>query len=403
MIAFIPVLAFAQHSDTLRDRDPDLDGARKLADEMQEANFHSRSFYLWSRLRIADAGYTETAYLPTDEQSGGLALRVEAPQRIYYTPHRKIVFTADAVPAYNVLSRGDEDDNRVDYFLRGDVHLLFNHLYLDVYTSRADQLRAYVAVNELARARNDETGMAGEFKYSSRTSVQFAARYREETFPDDRFDPDDETPLALLDRTERNGRASFVHKTFPLTALFVSAEASDYGFQNATFKDSARRWFGAGAQYNSGRTRVRVEAGPATLDFNDPTQHDFSGAIGSIRAARLNGRWTYTAGAGRDIAFSIVQNNNYYVVDNLQAGVDYSATRRLTLRAGVVAERHDYDVPLDDGRLRRDTVSFPSVGFEYAISRLRVGIDAGWYERDSTAGGDTDSGIRYVLRLSFVP
>jgi hypothetical protein len=98
-----------------------------------------------------------------------------------------------------------------------------------------------------------------------------------------------------------------------------------------------------------------------------------------------------------------VLNNNYYVSDSIQAGVDYAATRRLSLRAGVVAERHTYDVAVENGRFREDQVSFSSVGFGYTISKFRFGIDGGWYERDSTLGGDTDSGIRYVLRLSFVP
>jgi hypothetical protein len=168
----------------------------------------------------------------------------------------------------------------------------------------------------------------------SRTSAQFTGRYRKEEYPDHQFG-EDETPLGLLDRDERNGRVSFIHKTFPLTALFVSAEASNYGFRNATYKDSRRRWVGAGFQYDSGRSRIRLEAGPATLDFDDPTQHDFSGAIGTLRMTRLNGRWTYAAGATRDVGFTIVLNNNYYVADSVTAGVDYAATRRLSLRANV--------------------------------------------------------------------
>jgi hypothetical protein len=401
IIAILPVVAAAQSTRTLRDRDPDLSGAKRLAAELQEATFHSGAWYFLSRFRIADAGYTETGYLPTEESNNGLSLTVEAPQRLYYVPHKKVVLSGELTPGYNFITRGDEP-NRLDYLARGDVHLLFNHLYLDTYILRADQLRGYIEVNELARTRDDETGVAGELKYSSRTSAQFAARYRTQEFPGHQFG-EDETPLGLLDRDERNGRVSFIHKTFPLTSLFVSAEGSNYGFRNASFKDSKRRWAGAGFQYDSGRSRIRVEAGPATLDFDDPTQRDFSGAIGSLRMTRVNGRWTYAAGAARDVGFAIVLNNNYYVADSIQGGIDYAATRRLSLRANVVAERHSYDVAVENGRFREDQVSFSSVGFGYTLSKFRFGIDGGWYERDSTLGGDTDSGIRYVLHLSFVP
>jgi hypothetical protein len=401
--AAIPVIISAQtsgSSQTLRDRDPDLAGAKKVAAELQEANFHSGSFYLRSRLRIADAGYSETAYVPTGEQSGGLSLTIEAPQRLYYVPHKKTVFTAEIVPGYNIFSEG-QHENRIDYLARGDAHLLFNHLYLDIYTQRADQLRAQIEVNELARLEDEESGVAGEFKYSSRTSVQFAGRYREQRYPDDRFAPGD-TPLALLDRSERNGRVSFHHKTFPLTSLFVAAEASNYGFRFATYKDSARRYAGAGFSHDSGRTQFRVEAGPATLDFEDPTQQDYEGVIGNIRAGRTNGRWTYSGGVARDVAFAIVQDNNYYVVDSANAGVLYAATRRLDLRANVIAQQLDYDRPFN-GQTRRDTISFSSLGFGYNLRKFTFGVDAGWYERDSTGQGDVDSGIRYVLHLSFTP
>jgi len=401
--AAIPVIISAQtsaSSQTLRDRDPDLSGAKRLAAELQSANFHSGSWYLLSRLRIADAGYTETAYIPTSEQSGGVSLTIEAPQRLYYVPHKKTVFTAEVVPGYNVFSEAG-NENRLDYLVRGDAHFLLNHLYLDVYTMRANQLRAHLEVNELAPTEDEETGLAGEFKYSSRTSLQFAGRYHEQRFPDDRFAPG-ETPLALLDRAERNARLSFVHKTFPLTSLFVAAEGSNYGFRFATYKDSARRYAGAGFLHDSGRTQFRVEAGPATLDFEDPTQQDFEGIVGSIRATRANGRWGYKGTLERDVAFAIVQDNNYYIVDAATAGVTYSATRRLHLRANVVGQQFDYDRPVA-GDTRRDTITFSSVGFGYDLRKFGFGLDVGWYERDSTGEGDVDSGIRYVLHLSFTP
>lgn len=401
--AAIPVITSAQtsaSSPTLRDRDPDLSGAKKIASELQAANFHSGSFYLLSRLRIADAGYTESAYIPTGEQDGGLSLTIEAPQRLYYVPHKKTVFTAEVVPGYNVFSEGG-NDNRLDYLVRGDAHFLLNHLYLDVYTLRANQLRAQLEVNELAPTEDEETGLVGEFKYSSRTSLQFAGRYHEQRFPDDRFAPG-ETPLALLDRAERNARVSFVHKTFPLTSLFVAGEASNYGFRYATYKDSARRYAGAGFLHDSGRSQFRVEAGPATLDFEDPAQQDFEGIIGNVRLARSNGRWGYTGSLARDVAFAIVNDNNYYIVDGAAAGVTYEATRRLHLRANVVAQQFDYDREIA-GETREDTVTFSSVGFGYDLRKLGFGLDVGWYERNSTGAGDEDSGIRYVLHLSFTP
>ena len=405
----IPLLASGQTQ--LRDRDPDLAGAKKLHEDMQQSNFHSGPFYLWSRFRISDAGFSDSGTAPTGEIGDGISLSVEAPQRLFFAPrsHRKTIFTVDFIPGYSFFNAG-ENEGQINYLLRGDAHFLWNHLYLDVYGMRADQLRAHVAdINRLATTQEDEVGVSGEVKYSSRTSGIITARYRDTSYPTDRYQPELSTdpvtgfsPLNLLDRTERNARVSLNHKTFPLTSLFASAEVSEYSFRFATYKDSRRTWYGAGFNYNSGRTNVRAEAGPLKLSFDDPTQRSFTGFGASFGVTRANGRWTYTAGANHDLGFSIFANNNYYVSDTASAGINYIATRRLSLRTNAVWEQDEYDVEVA-GNDRRDTVLFTSVGFNYIIRRAQAGVDVGWYDRESTFGGDTDSGIRYVLHLSFVP
>lgn len=413
LAALAPVVATAQQPQTLRDRDPDLAAAKTLAGDLQRANFHIGPFYLMSRIRISDAGVSGTTGVPTGGDNAGLSLSVEAPQRLYFVPTKKVILSADVVPGYSFFTRdqreGEDGDNgQFNYLLRGDAHFLLNHLYLDVYAQRADQLRAHVAeLNRIATVRDDETGIAGEWKYSSRTSGVFNLRYRKNTYPENRYQPDlvpgaDFNPIQLLDRRERNGRLSLMHKTFPRTSLFVSTEVSSYSFDNATYKDGRRTWLGGGALYDSGRTQIRLEAGPLKLDFEDPEQRDFSGVAANLQATRSNGRWIYRAGLQRDLGFSIFESNNYYVSDILNATVEYVASRRITVRGGTALQRDTYDVPVN-GFDRRDTTSFTSAGLIFGLRSLRIGGDVGWYERDSTYAGDTDSGIRYVVHLSFSP
>jgi hypothetical protein len=408
----VTMLAFGQ-AQNLRDRDPDLEAAKKLHEDLQQANFHSGPFYLWSRFRLSDAGFSDAGYVPTGDNASGLTLSVEAPQRLYFVPRKKMIFTLDVVPGYSFFNAGDEN-GQFNYSARADAHFLWNHLYLDVYGSRADQLRAHVAdINRLATSREDEVGVSGEVKYSSRTSGTFTLRHRDSSYPGNRYQPDltpgpepdpipGFNPINLLDRTERNVRVAAHHKTFPLTSLFASAEVSDYSFRYATYKDSRRTWYGGGFAYNSGRTQVRAEGGPLKLTFDDPQEPSFTGFGASFDVNRVNGRWTYFAGANHDLGFSIFANNNYYVADMAHAGVSYVATRRLSLRSNVRYEKDTYDVKVQ-GNERRDTILWASVGFNYAIRRAQTGVDVGWYDRDSTFGGDVDSGIRYVLHLSFVP
>jgi hypothetical protein len=263
-------------------------------------------------------------------------------------------------------------------------------------------------INTLATARDDEAGVGGEIKYSSRTSAMFSARYRQSTYPLDRYQPidpanDEFIPVFLLDRDERNARLALHHKTFPLTSLFVAGERSNYSFDNATFKDSSRTWYGGGFLYQAGRSSFRLEAGPAKLDFEDPAQADFSGVVGTVRLTRSAGRWNFQLSGERDLGFSIYEGNNYFVATRVAAGVERVATRRLTLRAGASAERDDYDV-IVRGIDRRDDTTFSSVGFLYTRRWVSAGLDVGYYERSTNYGGPADdSGIRYVIHLSITP
>ncbi|HUP61182.1 MAG TPA: hypothetical protein VNA69_12260 [Thermoanaerobaculia bacterium] len=393
--------AFAQGGQRLRDRDPDLQSAKGIAAELDQANFHYGPFYFLSRFRISDLGYTQQGYTLTDSSDGGLNLSVEAPQRLYFTPHKKVILTAEAVPGYSFF--GDSfGDGQFNYSLRGDAHFLFNHLYLDLYTTRSDTIRPHVAdINRLVTQRADEYGVSGEMKYSSRTSALFSIRYEDIEFPGDRFQPASPIDVALLNRVERNGRVALHHKTFPLTSLFVAAEMSNYGFRRATYKDSTRRWLGAGFTRDSGRTSLRVEAGPATLDFEDPTQRDYSEVIGMATINRSKSRWNYGAGVERDVGFSIFADNNYFIASIANANVSYVATRRLTLRTGASYERDDYDVPVG-GLIRKDTIEFYRIGFLYNFRRFQTGVDVGWYERQSNFS-DRDAGIRWLFYLSFSP
>ncbi len=399
----VPCVALAQaSSQQMRDRDPDLEASKRLAAELQTANFHYGPFYLLSRIRIADAGFSDTtSSLPTGDDSGGLSLSVEAPNRFYFVPRKKTIFTVEVTPSYAFIGSGDEN-GQFGYVARGDAHFLLNHLYLDVYAMREDQLRAHVAdVNRLVTLRNNEVGAAGELKYSSKTSALFSVRARDMAFPEDRVQPD-EVAVDLLDRSEKNGRLSLHHKTFPLTSFFVAGERSDYDFDRATYKNSTRTWYGGGAIYNAGRTTLRLEGGPAKLDFDDPAEVDYTGIVASFRAQRTDGRRTYTFGAQRDLGFSIFAGNNYFISSTLSAGISHAATRKLSLRASSTYERDDYDVPFG-GQDRRDTISYSSVGFIYTVRKLNIGADVGWYERNSTFGGDEDAGIRTVIHLSFTP
>jgi hypothetical protein len=384
----------------LRDRDPDVEAAKKIAAELQEADIHLGNFYLRSQIKASNSAFAGAITLPSSTAGQNFALTVEAPQRLYYVPTRKTVFTAEYSPGFTFFDNKGKN-GQFNWGVRGDAHLLGNFVYLDLYGSRADQLRAHTAdLNRLATVREDEIGAAGELKYSSRTSAIFSVRKRDTSYPDRRYQPEGFQTL-LLDREEKNARLALRHRTFPLTSIFIAAEASQYDFDNVAARKSSRRYAGLGFVHDRGRTVFRAEAGPTRLEFDDPlAQEGFSGITGSVDWSRSNGRWTYHAGGSRDIGFAVFAQNFYYETTAGTAGMQYAATRRLSLHLTGLYQKDEFPNPVF-GNYRTDEAWLVSTGFTYAFRKVGVGADIGYIDRTSTYAGDVESGIRWGLRLSW--
>jgi len=400
----------AQAQEGLRDRDPVLQAAKKIASDLQAASFHNGDFYLLSHFELADLGYGAQYYSPTGTTNSGFSLEASAPQRLYFVPSRRVVLSIDAVPQIAWIHENGTH-TQSGYRFRGDAQFIFNHLYLDFYGMITDELRAHTGeLNRVLTIKEHETGISGEIKYTSRTSALFSARYRQADYPLNRLQPSVfESQIPLLDRDEHNYRVSALHKTFPLTSLTLAAEHSDYTFKNASVRDSTRDYAAAGFILDNGTTVVRAEAGPGRLNFKQPGQRDFSGILGSANIShRAGDRWRIGANTQRDLDFSIYPGNSYYLSDRYEVGIDYAATRRLSLRAvsDISIDHYDVRSPVLPVffPLRRDRTTWNAIGWGYNMRRLRGGFDVGYYKRTSTTPDvDQSHGIRFVVHLSFTP
>ena len=399
--------AFAQEEESLRNRDRTFDASRTIASELQRAQIHDGPFYFLTELRLSDIGYSQEFFMPVGN-GNGVTFGASAPQRIFFVPTKKTVYSIEYTPEYNVLHSGSSS-SQYNYNTRADAQFITNHLYADVYGRKADEIRASAAeLNRFISERETTAGITGELRYSTRTSATFTAETRSINHPLSEFQPSDRDVL-LLDRSEHNYRLALRHKTFPLTSLYAVGETSTYSFPFATYKASRRTFAGLGASRDSGRMFLRVEAGPGRLNFRDPSQHDFRGALGNAALSyRASARTTIGAAAARDVAFSIFADNNYYVVDQANLNMIYAATRRLAFTAGSTYMIDRYDVPtlMNDYRTigrRRDHFSFTSVGWRYTIRRFIGGFDVGYYDRYSNFDPNNQHGIRLVLHLSLVP
>jgi hypothetical protein len=389
----------------LRDRDPTFAASKSIADDLNQSWAHSGPFYLLSHIQISDLGYSDETYLPLAATSRGLAFAASAPQRLYFVPRRKTVYSIQVTPSYAWI-RSVDHGNQFGWTARADAQYLLNHLYLDLYGIGVNDLRvSSPEINRVVTEKNRQLGTKGEIKYSTRTSFLFSAAHRSTRYPLDRFQPEEVAGvLTLLDRSENDYRVSLLHKTFPLTSLLLAVERSDYSFPNFHSRDAKRTYTAAGFIWNHGRETWHFEAGPEKVDFRAPGAKNFSGLVGNTDASfRVSERSLFNAAASRDLEFSIFAQNDYYLFDRAQVSFNYSATRHLTLRAVSEVGRDSYQVPVN-GIFRRDQFSFTGVGWDYVAQHAQGGFDVGYYKRTSnSAEGERQSGIRLLAHLSFRP
>lgn len=409
-LGLLTVALSVSAQEGLRDRERGFSASQQISSDLRKARFRSGAFYLLSSINLSDIGYESAFFVPTTEQGSGISFGISAPNRLYYVPSKKAVFSVQATPEYTFFTGGSgngRSSNQFGYLTRADAQFLLNHLYLDFYGARSDSLVPYSGeIDRLVTRRQDGVGLNGEIKYSSKTSLAFQTGYRGTTFPRNRYQPLD-VAIDQLNRTEQNYRLSFIHKTFALASLNLAAERANYTFEKTSTKDSHRTFFGAGVTYSDGRNGFHVEAGPGKLEFKDPSQKNYSGILGNADYTRRGGLWTFNLTANRDLEFSLAPLNNYYVLDRGTLLLEYAVTRKLKLRFSDSAGVDRYDVPAftASGRLvrRRDNINFVAVGWLYTLHRVTGGFDVGYYKRTSNAEIGTQDGIRGILHLSFTP
>src|SRR5256885_2209523 len=105
--AGVVLLAMSVQAQTgLRDRDRTFSASQAIASDLRRARFHFGAFYLLSSISLSDIGYETQFFEPTAEQGTGATFGITAPQRLYFVPTRKSVYSIEVTPQYSVFNSG---------------------------------------------------------------------------------------------------------------------------------------------------------------------------------------------------------------------------------------------------------------------------------------------------------
>lgn len=411
-VEFLTVFTLTAQTPTLRDRDREPEGRKALLADLQRARLHYGPFYLVSRLELRNLGFDQEINIPTGDEVEDVTLTVAAPQKLFFVPSKKIILSAQAEPAY-VWFNDREDLRQWNYLYRGDVHLVLNRLYADIFATRSDEtVRDLAEIGRLVDRKTRVAGIETEFKFTSKTAVRIR---HTDTGLDYTRGSEADLEGERLERTEALNSLLFEHKTFPRTALSLMLESENFDFDFADNRDGNLYAIYAGAERTGTAARligqpIRIQLGYAQLDYDDPAEKDYRGPVGTATIAFSPHRnLILNAAAERSLQFSIFESNNHYAADRAELVTTYSMGRRFDLFGSLEYGINHYFIPaIDplDGRSknRADELTLETAGVKYRLPRGGIlGLGVGYYQRDSNFSRFNEDGIRLFVQLSISP
>ncbi|HVT45988.1 MAG TPA: outer membrane beta-barrel protein [Thermoanaerobaculia bacterium] len=377
--------------------------------ELEKARFHIGPFYLLSELELNplfDLGYDLNLLMPATSEKRDWGIAVGAPLKAFFVPSKKFVMTADARPVYRWYLHNEENRD-LSWAYRGDIHFLFNHLYLNFHAEIADQrLRDRLELNNLVDRETVSWGSAGELTLSSRTNINFSAAYRDIEYPDTSNQPDES--ITQLSREETSFHGAIRHHTFPTTWLRSGIDVTDYQF-DSTARDSQRREVFIGATRDRAIHDLDIQIGYLEQTHDTPDFEDFGGIVGTVQwSYHPRRRLDVRTLVERQLEFSTFGANSHYVLDRVQliTVVPLGQRLKVDLQGQVGRARYPMAEAMEDGTFARrtDDLLFAAIGGIYQITRqFGAGFGVGYFERNSNFEQFSEDGIQLLLRLSLRP
>lgn len=408
----------AQSGARRRDRNRDLDAKEKIKKDLLAAQLRFGRMFILSKFQVGSPTLEQLGnvswevdqplYVPGTEKND-FALYLRAPQKIYYVLNRKMLFSVDAAPSYLYYLRAHQFRD-FGWLLRGDLHFVFNRLYLDFYSGGSDQLwRSTSELRTLVPERQSNWGGRSELLVSSRTQLTFGGAKREYRYGNVDLGTFFFRDIGQLARTENEYDFQIKHQTFPVATMALGGSVTHVNFDDPTVSDAKETQGYIQYRRQDSHTTIVIQPGFAKLDFDDPSLDRYSGAVGyATMDVQKKQRWTFGLSAERRLEFSLFGRNDYYAAD--RAGIHASKYfgRRIQLLASVEEGRNRYFVPTPvtttgDEAIRLDKLTYESLGFTIRIARIETGLTVGHWQRDSNIAGFDDNGIRLLLHLSFSP
>lgn len=260
------------------------------------------------------------------------------------------------------------------------------------------------------RSRRLETtvSVGGDVRVSSATTAGLSARRSRIDFDVDAFFLGTSLRNTLNRRVDALS-ASIRHALTPLTSVAVTGGVERDRFMFAPFRDAESVRVMPGVEFApSALIAGRAYVGYRRFRPAGPGIPDFTGAVANVDLTyTLQGATRFNVQAERDVAYSFELVDPYYVLTGVRGSVAQHVTSSWIVLASAGRHRLAYRqsaTPSPAGTGRIDRVDAYGAGLTYRIGpRLRVGVTADYYRRESELLRRRYEGLRAGTTVTYVP
>jgi Putative beta-barrel porin 2 len=363
--------------------DPDL----SLQDTHRAGPFHIRPFVL-----LKDAGYDDNIRFDASRPEGDTTATAGAGlSALLLTGDRGGLYTSQEVD-YVAFGR-NTDLNHWNGSARGRGILLLKHLVLSLEDAfRSERERPNTEIDQRLRRQNN--GVSGALRTRGTGRLALTASLRRERIDYRTGDPAAADVPDRLNRDEDRLAVAGELRVRPKTTFILEGRVERIAFDDASQgRDSRKRTLLPGFRFDpssflSGELRLGVTRLTA-LDFPDS---DFSGTVGETAlSARLGSSSRLKGTYERDLVFSVLPDNLYYVGTSWKAAFEQFFSRRLSGEVAYGRGLNHY--PNETTRagvdpfqgIRDDRLTTYQAGVRYRLNdQLSLALTAYRLNRDST-------------------
>jgi hypothetical protein len=354
---------------------------------------------------LRDVGYDSNVYGTPDHQVGDYGLTFGPQVTAYWPVNRRLLVVVTESPQYAffVNTRSERAWNNA---ARGEVYLSLNRLLFSLGLGLNDAKQRWNSESD-ARPRVKQDLAFGSVLWQVSSKMSLSLGFRRTTYRFEDLDSSGGAFSKRLDHDERFVEATGYYQWSSKGRLSLEAQSGSFDFSDVSdLNNSSTRRLSAGFEFSPARQiSGSVRLGYRWISPRLAEREAYGGIVGDASlSARLSRFVKARVSFTRDLPFSFVYSETYYIWDQIGAGLSIYPSSGVRIDYDHLTGRNAYKESraADSLEPHDDTFGNDSLGIFFRVKKtVGIGITAGRWRRNSAYYGGSSRRFFIGLNLTY--